>query len=116
LLNLERLGSYRRLGILEELLTDYLPEISRLVARLEQSAAARDLESTLEALHSLLGMSGEAGAQALYRQVRQIYVPMLEARTWPRQAGWADEIAALAAQTERALRDYGATTPALAAG
>ena len=116
LLNLERLGSYRRLGILEELLTDYLPEISRLIVRMQESAAAADLEACLDSLHSLLGMSGEAGAQALYRQVRQVYVPMLEGRTWPRQAGWSDEIAALATQTERALRDYGANAVALAAG
>ncbi len=107
LLDAERLESYRRMGMLEELLQDYVPEIARLVTRLEQSAAAQDLQATLDALHSLLGMSGEAGAQALCRMVRRIYVPMIEERAWPAAPGWASQVAELAAETELALKAYG---------
>jgi len=109
LLNFDRLESYRRMGMLEELLQDYLPEIARLVATLVSCAAAQDLQATLDTLHSLLGMSGEAGAQALCQTVRRIYVPMIEERAWPQACGWTAQIEVLAAQTEVALKAYGAS-------
>jgi CheY-like chemotaxis protein/HPt (histidine-containing phosphotransfer) domain-containing protein len=108
LLNVARLESYQRLGLLEELLADYLPEIGRLVGVLQDAMAAQDLPRAQEALHSLLGMSGEAGALALYQQVRSVYVPVLEEGRWPQAEEWVPGIRALAARTEQALRDYGA--------
>lgn len=108
LLNEARLQSYCRLGLLDELLADYLPEIARLVGQLEQAAQGQDLARAQETLHSLLGMSGEAGALALYQLVRRVYVPVLEERRWPSDAGWLQEVQALAERTEQALRDYGA--------
>src|SRR4029453_3858991 len=106
LLDLNRLEGYRRIGILEELLDDYMSEIALLVERLEQGVADQDLARTLDALHSLLGMSGDAGASALYRLVRAIYVPMVEARSWPAQLGWLEQISATTNQTQAALRAY----------
>lgn len=108
LLNEGRLESYRRLGLLDELLADYLPEIARLVDVLAQAVQAHELEQARDALHSLLGMSGEAGALALYQRVRAIYVPVLEQRRWPEGHGWVTDLRQLAARTEQALRDYGA--------
>jgi two-component system, CAI-1 autoinducer sensor kinase/phosphatase CqsS len=108
LLNEGRLESYRRLGLLDELLADYLPEIARLVDVLAQAVQAHQLEQARDALHSLLGMSGEAGALALYQQVRRIYVPVLEQRRWPEGHAWVAELRLLASRTEEALRDYGA--------
>ena len=108
LLDLERLESYRRIGMLEELLSDYMPEIARLVERLEGSVARQDLPQTLDVLHSLLGMSGEAGGAALYRQVRSIYVPMVETRSWPAQARWLEQISAITGQTQHALTAHAA--------
>lgn len=108
LLNETRLESYRRLGLLDELLADYLPEIARLVDVLAQAVQAQEPEQARDALHSLLGMSGEAGALALYQRVRGIYVPVLEQRRWPEGDGWVTELRQLAARTEQALRDYGA--------
>lgn len=106
LLNLPRLESYRRLGMLEELLNDYQPEMARLVRTLHDAAARHDREASINALHSLLGMSGEAGAQALYQQVRRIYVPLLEQQQWPAQPGWVEQLQALADRTEQALKAY----------
>lgn len=108
LLNLERLESYRKVGMLDELLDDYVPEIARLVQKLERSVARQDLQETLDALHSLLGMSGDAGALALHQLVRSVYVPMLQARAWPSPGGWMGQVAAVAGQTETALRAYSA--------
>ncbi|HSV36442.1 MAG TPA: response regulator [Ramlibacter sp.] len=112
ILNLARLESYQRMGMLEELLDDYLPEIRRVVLRLKDCAAAKDLQATLDAMHSLLGISGEAGAQALYQLVRSTYVPMVENRAWPADKAWLAEIDALAQESERLLRRYGARNAA----
>ncbi len=106
LLNLPRLESYRRLGMLEELLNDYQPEMARLVGTLTDAAGRGDRDASLAALHSLLGMSGEAGAQALYQQVRRIYVPLLEQQQWPAGAGWLAHLQQLAHRTELALKAY----------
>jgi len=116
LLNLARLEGFRRIGMLQELLNDYLPEIARLIARLERSVATEDLEESIDALHSLLGMSGEAGAQALHRLVRRFYVPMIETRAWPADSEWLARIKAAAARAEEALQAYDATQSTVAAG
>jgi two-component system response regulator PhcR len=104
-----RLDSYRRLGLLDELLADYLPEIRRLLDVLGQAVQGRELQQAQDALHSLLGMSGEAGALALYQRVRRIYVPVLEERRWPEGPDWLPHLRLLAARTEEALREYGAS-------
>lgn len=106
LLNLQRLESYRRLGMLDELLNDYLPEVRRLVDTLQQSVDGGDVQGSIAALHSLLGMSGEAGAQALYQHVRRLYVPLLEEGQWPSGHEWLPQLQALAGRTEEALRAY----------
>jgi HPt (histidine-containing phosphotransfer) domain-containing protein len=106
LLNLQRLESYRRLGMLDELLNDYLPEMDRLVLTLQQAVDGGDVQGSIDALHSLLGMSGEAGAQALYQNVRKLYVPLLEQGQWPSGDQWLPQLHALAHRTEEALRAY----------
>ncbi|MBA3771329.1 MAG: response regulator [Ramlibacter sp.] len=108
LLDVDRLESYRRIGMLEELLSDYMPEIERLVERLEGSAGRQDLPQTLDALHSLLGMSGEAGGSSLHELVRSVYVPMVETGAWPAQAGWLQQIRATTLQTQQALKAHAA--------
>ena len=113
---MERLESFRRIGILHELLNDYLPEIALLVDRLERSAGTEDLEESIDALHSLLGMSGEAGAQALHRLVRRFYVSMIEARAWPADSDWVAHIRTAAARAEQALRAYGPMQSRVTAG
>jgi two-component system CAI-1 autoinducer sensor kinase/phosphatase CqsS len=116
LLNLARLESYRHLGLLDELLVDYPPEMARLVQALAEAAAVRDTERVLDALHSLLGISGEAGALALYEAVRGLYVPLREEQRWPAAADWVSRIQALAGQTEAALRNYAAAPAGAANG
>jgi CheY-like chemotaxis protein/HPt (histidine-containing phosphotransfer) domain-containing protein len=106
LLNLQRLDSYKRLGMLDELVHDYLPEMTRLLAALHDAAAEADVQASLAALHSLLGMSGEAGAQGLYQHVRKLYVPLLEHGRWPAAADWLPQLQQLASRTEEALKAY----------
>ena len=106
LLNLQRLESYRRLGMLDELVNDYLPEMGRLVNTLQEAVEGADVQGSIDALHSLLGMSGEAGAQALYQYVRKLYVPLLEQGQWPSGDRWLPQLQGLASRTEQALRAY----------
>lgn len=107
LLDLERLASYRRIGMLDELLADYLPEITRLAAELQACAARDDLQASRDVLHSLLGLSAEAGALALHQMARAAYEPMVEENRWPPAADWAAHVTALAHQSEAALKAYG---------
>jgi CheY-like chemotaxis protein len=109
LLNPARLESYARIGMLDELLAEYVPELTALAGKLQRQAEKRDMQACGDLLHSLLGMSGEAGAPALYQAVRRVYVPLVENDSWPEQPDWAPRIAALAAQTVQALAAYGAT-------
>ncbi|MES2940099.1 MAG: response regulator [Pseudomonadota bacterium] len=106
LLDAERLETYRRIGLYDDLIGDYLPAMTRVVDQLQASAAGGDMDATLQALHSLLGMSGEAGATALHQLVRRIYVPMLEHKRWPEGGSWPEQIRRLATQTDEALRAY----------
>ena len=106
LLNMQRLESYTRLGMLDELVNDYLPEMSRLLHSLQDAVRGNDVQRSLAALHSLLGMSGEAGAQALYQHVRKLYVPLLEHGQWPAAGDWLPQVQQLAARTETALKAY----------
>ncbi len=106
LLDARRLENYQRLGMIDELTGDYLPEMARLVDRLDEAVAQDDLEAGMDALHSLLGMSGEAGASALHLCVRGFYVPMIETHRWPGGADWPVQIRTLAVRTEVALRLY----------
>jgi two-component system CAI-1 autoinducer sensor kinase/phosphatase CqsS len=106
LLNADRLESYQRIGILEDLVNDFVPEISRLVTRLEAAVAQENWQQSLDTLHSLLGISGDAGASALYQLVRPAYVRMVEGRAWPTGSAWLGEIVAVSSQTLKALTDY----------
>nr|WP_255429253.1 response regulator [Ramlibacter albus] len=108
LLDENRLMGYVRIGMLDELVEEFLPEIDRLVDRLQDAVDSGDLQEAIDGLHSLVGMSGEAGAQALYRHARQTYIPMLEQHVWPASAEWLPRIRELAGQTGTALREWAA--------
>lgn len=113
LLDIERLDNYRRIGVLEELVVDYLPAIERLLYSVEAAAKNDDVQAGCEALHSLLGMSGEVGAIALYRFVRKCYTPLIDERRWPERDDWTATLRGLVEETQHALSAY--LTPAVKA-
>jgi two-component system, CAI-1 autoinducer sensor kinase/phosphatase CqsS len=104
-LNTRRINEFQRMGILHELLPGCLGEIRRFVARLEECLASKDRNGVHGALHSLLGMSGEAGAQALYQAVERVYGVISEGE-WPRETDWVAQIRRLVALTEEAMLDH----------
>ncbi|ENZ77781.1 MULTISPECIES: response regulator [Pseudomonadota] len=103
LLNLARLEGLRQDGVLEEFADDYLGLVDPLLAQLEQGLAARDLELVEEAMHSLLGVSGNLGGMALHRLIRHTYEQVVAGR-WPDDETWLSQIQTLTTQTVRALR------------
>jgi|GEM_PF-6878147 hypothetical protein len=56
-----------------------------------------------QAKHSLLGMSGDVGAQALHRLVKRYY-PLIATGVLPMEADWFDRIEQTHAATVRALQ------------
>ncbi len=105
LLDSPRLDNLQRIGMLDELLQDFMPAIQAKVERLIEVTGLRDMDACLGLLHSLLGMSAEVGALALHRAVRQAYVPLREEQRWP-EDDWVDRIVFLCEQTERAAFLY----------
>ncbi|WP_322470707.1 response regulator [Hydrogenophaga sp. SNF1] len=106
LLDARRREGFQRIGMVEELLKDYLPRIDLLVERLTAAAKERDLQQSTDVLHSLMGMSGEAGAKALHLFSRGIYIPLLERQQWPQDADWLAKLWNLTQLTSRELRDW----------
>ena len=108
LLNVKRLDDYASLGVLDEFMQDYVEAIARLVEQLGASMVREDRKTGVAAMHSLLGISGDAGAQALYELLRHFYVPIVEHGRWPQESGWIEQVKALTAQSAQAMRDYAA--------
>jgi two-component system, CAI-1 autoinducer sensor kinase/phosphatase CqsS len=105
LLNTHRIDEFQRLGILEELLPGCLGEIHRFVSRLEECSASKDRGGAYQTLHSLLGISGEAGAHALHQTVERFYGVIAEGE-WPRETDWLAQIKRLVAMTDKAMLDH----------
>ncbi|WP_041675331.1 ATP-binding response regulator [Ramlibacter tataouinensis] len=114
LLNTERADEFRRLGILDELFPMCLADIRQLTQRLEACAASADRDGAYMALHSLLGASGEIGAQALHETAQGCYRALSQGE-WPQPRDWPARIAGLASATEEAVLAAYALRPAAAA-
>ena len=106
LLDVARLENYARLGMLQELVNDYLPDITSLIDRLEEAVVRGERQACMDALHSLVGMSGEAGAYRLHHMIRRIYIVMMEDPRHPAASGWVSDVRALAGETAQELHKF----------
>lgn len=105
LLNTARIENFRRLGLLDDLLPRALVDLRRHALSLEQAATTNDREAVSAALHALVGLAGEVGAQALHARARERYAAWLEGQR-PAGTGWTRELRELLEATERALWQY----------
>ena len=105
LLSTTRIENFRRLGLLDDLLPRALLDLRRHVQSLEQAATSDDREGVSAALHALVGLAGEVGAQALHARARERYAGWLEGQR-PGGEGWTRELRELLEATERALWQY----------
>ncbi len=102
LLNMARLDDFRRLGLLDDLLPRALNDLRNHVQSLEVAVNARDPQAVSSALHALVGLAGESGAQALHASARARYAAWLEGDR-PADAGWTTELRELLDATEQAI-------------
>lgn len=105
LLSTTRIENFRRLGLLDDLLPRALLDLRRHVQSLEQAATSDDREGVSAALHALVGLAGEVGAQALHARARERYAGWLEGQR-PGGEAWTRELRELLEATERALWQY----------
>lgn len=104
LLNLGRLESLHRLGMVDEDLPQAIRASRALLDKLREPTARRDLDAARELLHSLLGICGDMGFHALHQKTKSSYVQLVEHGRWP-EPGWHEELLRLLGRTERAIRD-----------
>ncbi|MGE0289797.1 MAG: response regulator [Bradyrhizobium sp.] len=110
LLNTRRVDDFGRLGLMDEL-PGALMDMRGHLRALEQAEALDDLDAARDALHALVGLSGECGAKALHGLARRRYAALLDGQA--SSAPVATELRALLEATEQALAQrYGVQVPA----
>lgn len=105
LLNTQRLADFRRLGLIDELLPEGLARIRCHLDTLRAAIARNDGTAELQALHSLLGLTGEVGAQALQARVRHHYELRLKHQAIGATLADVTVLENLLLATERALTE-----------
>lgn len=110
LLNTARIEDFRRLGLLEDLLPRALTDLRRHLQTLEAAASADEPQAVQAALHALVGLAGEAGAQALHTRARERYAAWLDGDR-PADPAWTRELSGLLDATEQALRERAVLRP-----
>ncbi|RZA12119.1 MAG: response regulator, partial [Lysobacteraceae bacterium] len=83
----------------------YLEQMHRQLLRLRQAQQADDFANAHDALHSLLGASGDSGASALHSAARGHYAAFA-AHHWPSEPGWLETLGELARATDAAMRAH----------
>ncbi|WP_027802200.1 ATP-binding response regulator [Paraburkholderia dilworthii] len=111
LLDEKRLQELVALDLLDQTFLNGIEQIRATVDHLATSVAAREFDSAREALHMLLGVSGNIGAHALHQFVRQIYPRVVEGE-WPAEADWLARICSLSERSAPALQTYFASAKA----
>ena len=93
-----------RLGIAKDDLPQALNDLRIRFETLAGSVAANDFEQAQNAMHSLVGISGQMGARALHQQLRAIYISMVEDRRWPAEKDWLPKLQEMFSESERLIK------------
>lgn len=103
LLDLERVALLKGMNIMVDLLPDGLAQVRRHIDQLEEAVRRNDLHGARQALHSLVGLSGEMGARAMFETTRH-HSRVIEGNAWPSEADWLERLMTLVARSEQALQ------------
>lgn len=106
LLDHDRLQRLQRLGVLKELVPMGLRDLRELTRELRGCLAARPPEDVRRPLHTLIGVSGELGAQHLHLLARSLYDLLGQGNLSEGSAWLLDLEAALKATEIALLQDY----------
>ena len=101
LLHRDRLEAARRHGTLS-LFPECLSEMQAHLQRANAGVAAKDLGQVREALHAMVGLSGEACTHALHGRVQSLYGQVVAGR-WPEPDEWVEDLTDLLARSTAAL-------------
>jgi two-component system CAI-1 autoinducer sensor kinase/phosphatase CqsS len=108
-LDVGRIGNIERLGAVN-MLPQFLLELDRQVERLKECVEELDVPGLRASLHSLVGLSGEVGAQALYQATSRVYRGMCDGQ-WPASSDWMAQLMEVVAQTKTAVAEYRQAQP-----
>lgn len=103
LLDVERIELLKGMNIMVDLLPDGLAQVRQHIAQLEEAVRRNDLHAAHQALHSLVGLSGELGARAMFETTKH-HSRVVESNAWPSEPHWLERLIALMAESERALQ------------
>jgi two-component system CAI-1 autoinducer sensor kinase/phosphatase CqsS len=103
LLDLERVALLKGMNIMVDLLPDGLAQVRRHIDQLEEAVRRNDLHGARQALHSLVGLSGEMGARAMFETTKH-HSRVIESNAWPSEADWLERLMVLVVRSERALQ------------
>jgi CheY-like chemotaxis protein len=103
LLDAERIELLKGMNIMVDLLADGLAQVRQHIDQLEEAVRRNDLKGARQALHSLVGLSGEMGARAMFETTRH-HSRVVESNAWPSEPNWLERLVALTAESERALQ------------
>lgn len=103
LLDMAKLESMCRLGIAKDDLPEGLNDMRARLETLAGSVAVNDFERAQDAMHSLVGISGQMGARALHQETRALYIFMVEDKQWPAEKDWLAKLQDMFSQTERMI-------------
>lgn len=107
-LNVARLDYIRDsdLEFLLEALPVYLGRMKTLIQTVRASVEQKNHTLLYETLHSLLGISGDAGALTLHAFLRNRIYAQVHKGAWPEEANWLETIEALFSASEVKIRAY----------
>ena len=103
LLDVDRLEEFRRIDMLDSL-PFYLEKVVQYQGNLKAATDVADFKRMHEAMHSLLGMSGDVGALALHAKVLHYYPDIMAGRL-PPDADWLEQLEGLHLRTAHALNE-----------
>lgn len=103
LLDAERIALLKRMNIMVDLLPDGLAQVREHVGQLEEAVRRNDLSAARQALHSLVGLSGELGARAMF-EITKHHSRAVGGNVWPSEPNWLEQLVALTLESERALQ------------
>lgn len=102
LLDAERIELLKGMNIMVDLLPDGLDQVRQHLDQLEEAVRRNDLHQARQALHSLVGLSAEMGARAMFDAVKRHY-QAVDGNAWPAEANWLARLTALFIESEKAL-------------
>ena len=104
LIDIARLDSLRRMGMIKDDLTSALEEMHTKFGQLANHVATDDIGRARVLMHALMGLAGHLGARAFHHELHSRYALMVETGQWPADGDWLPKLRQLFTDTDRVMR------------